>query len=242
MMAASAALAAAVAWTALFNGRDLTGWDTWLGIPDKSVSGLELPRDAEGRYTSALGLNVDPKRVFSVVEVDGAPAIRISGEMFGALTGKDEYDDFHLRLEFKWGEKKWPPRENAVRDSGILYYAVGEHGASPNQGLDALGGMSRARASRPRREAPCPHEGPPADPDGGSRGLLPQHRRPAPLGIPGGLPALVTPASGAGFNPRERGGGAPLDPQLDLRVVRRPQDLDADVGEDLGVREAGGRA
>jgi len=36
-------------------------------------------------------------------------------------------------MEFKWGEKKWPPRENVVRDSGILYYAVGEHGASPNK-------------------------------------------------------------------------------------------------------------
>ena len=133
MLAASAAFVLASAWAALFNGRDLTGWQTWLGIPDKSVTGLDLPRDADGRYTSALGLNVDPKRVFTVVEVDGAPAIRISGEMFGALIGKDEYGDFHLRLEFKWGEKKWPPRENVVRDSGILYYGVGEHGASPNK-------------------------------------------------------------------------------------------------------------
>ena len=76
---------------------------------------------------------MDPKQVFTVVEVDGKPAIRISGEMFGALTGQQEYSDFHLRLEFKWGEKKWPPRENVVRDSGILYYAVGPHGASPNK-------------------------------------------------------------------------------------------------------------
>jgi Domain of Unknown Function (DUF1080) len=99
-------------WSALFNGRDLTGWETWL---------------------APHGLNVDPTQVFTVVEVDGKPAIRISGELFGALTGRQEYGDFHLRLEFKWGEKKWPPRENVVRDSGILYYAVGPHGASPNQ-------------------------------------------------------------------------------------------------------------
>ena len=83
--------------------------------------------------TAALGLNVDPKHVFTVVELDGKPAIRISGQGFGALTGKQEYGDFHLRMEFRWGEKKWPPRENVVRDSGILYYAVGEHGASPNK-------------------------------------------------------------------------------------------------------------
>jgi hypothetical protein len=68
-----------------------------------------------------------------VVTVDGAPAIRISGEMFGALTSREEYGDFHLRLEFKWGEKKWPPKEGAARDSGILYYAVGEPGAADNK-------------------------------------------------------------------------------------------------------------
>jgi hypothetical protein len=75
-------------WAPLFNGRDLTGWETWLGIPDKSVAGLDLPRDQDGRYAEVLGLNRDPKQVFSVVEVDGKPAIRISGEIFGALTGK----------------------------------------------------------------------------------------------------------------------------------------------------------
>jgi hypothetical protein len=108
-------------WTRLFNGRDLSGWDTWLGVPHGSTDKV------------AVGLNVDPKRVFSVVEVDGAPAIRISGETFGALTSREEYGDFHLRVAFKWGEKKWPPRENARRDSGILYYAVGPQGVTNNK-------------------------------------------------------------------------------------------------------------
>jgi hypothetical protein len=122
-----------VEWTSLFNGRDLAGWDTWLGIPHASVTGLDLPKDEAGKYTAAQGLNSDPKEVFTVVTVDGAPAIRISGEMFGALTSLEEYGDFHLRLEFKWGEKRWPPRETVVRDSGILYYAVGEPGAADNK-------------------------------------------------------------------------------------------------------------
>jgi hypothetical protein len=108
-------------WSRLFNGRDLSGWDTWLGIPYGSAD------------RAALGLNADPRAVFSVVQVDGAPAIRISGETFGALTGREEYGDFHLRVAFKWGEKKWPPRENARRDSGILYYAVGPLGATNNK-------------------------------------------------------------------------------------------------------------
>jgi len=64
------------------------------------------------------------------VDVDGKPAIRISGEIFGALTSKDEFENYHLKLEFKWGEKKWPPREKDVRDSGLLYHCVGPHGAA----------------------------------------------------------------------------------------------------------------
>jgi len=104
-----------VAWNPLFSGKDLSGWDTYIGPPAQGAP----PR----------GLNHDPDRVFSVVEVDGAPAIRVSGQTIGGISTKDEFEDFHLRLEFKWGETTWPPRKSAPRDSGILYYCVGPHGA-----------------------------------------------------------------------------------------------------------------
>src|SRR5262249_10633611 len=103
-------------WQALFNGKDLNGWDTWLGVP---VGEKEQ-----------VGRNKDPRKVYTVVEVDGKPAIRISGEIFGALTSKQAHGDYHLKLEFKWGKKRWPPRETAVRDSGLLYHCVGPHGAA----------------------------------------------------------------------------------------------------------------
>jgi Domain of Unknown Function (DUF1080) len=112
-------------WTALFNGRDLTGWDTWLG---KLLPGQRGNSPAE--FAEPVGLNKDPRGVFSVVDVDGAPAVRISGEAYGGLITRDEYENYHLRFEFKWGEKKWPPREQAVRDSGCCYHSVGPHDAS----------------------------------------------------------------------------------------------------------------
>ena len=112
-------------WTALFNGRDLTGWDTWLG---RLLPGQRGNSPAE--FAEPVGLNKDPRGVFSVVDVDGAPAVRISGETYGGLITRDEYENYHLRFEFKWGEKKWPPREQAVRDSGCCYHSVGPHDAS----------------------------------------------------------------------------------------------------------------
>src|ERR1043165_6438557 len=48
----------------LFNGKDLEGWDTGLGKPYKG--------------DKAIGLNQDPDKVFTVVELDGKPAIRVS--------------------------------------------------------------------------------------------------------------------------------------------------------------------
>jgi hypothetical protein len=42
---------------------------------------------------------------------------------------KESYDNFHLKLEYKWGDKKYAPRENLPRDAGILYYVDGK--ASP---------------------------------------------------------------------------------------------------------------
>jgi hypothetical protein len=117
-------------WTPLFNGRNLTTWDTFLGKPHKLIDVPGQPRNEQGEYAAPIGVNTDPTSVFSVVQIDGAAAIRISGEIYGALTTKEEYENYHLRFEFKWGEKKWPPREQALRDTGCCYHCVGPHGAS----------------------------------------------------------------------------------------------------------------
>lgn len=117
-------------WTPLFNGSDLTGWDTWLGKPHKLTDVPGLARNDQGEYAQPIGLNKDPRGVFSIVQVDGAPAIRISGETYGGLITREEYANYHLRFEFKWGTKRWPPREQAVRDSGCCYHSIGPNDAS----------------------------------------------------------------------------------------------------------------
>ncbi len=105
----------------LFNGKDLKGWDVYIGPIYDSAK-----KDFGGE---PIGLNKDPNNVFSVVKQDEQPAIRISGENFGGLSTQQEFSNYHLRLEFKWGQLKWDPKRNAKRDSVILYHAVGPHAA-----------------------------------------------------------------------------------------------------------------
>jgi hypothetical protein len=88
---------------ALFNGKNLDGWYTWL---------------VDSKYQ-------DPKHVFTVR--DGA--IRISGEEWGGLTTKNYYRDYHLIVEWKWGGPNLGKREGKARDSGILVHGVGDDGA-----------------------------------------------------------------------------------------------------------------
>jgi Domain of Unknown Function (DUF1080) len=120
----AAAQAPGSGWTPLWNGRSLDGWTTWIATPDKSVTVADVKRDATGKYLEPIGAERDPLRVFTVVEMDGRPAIRISGEVFGELRTKASFQNYHLRLQFKWGGKQWPPRDapGTPRDSGLLYH------------------------------------------------------------------------------------------------------------------------
>jgi hypothetical protein len=112
-------------WKSLFNGRDLSGWDSHLNKPLSSINIPGIQKDSTGEYTKRLGLNNDPLKVFTVVKEDGAPAIRVSGQIFGYIVSNESFSNFHLRLQFKWGQKKWAPRLNEKRDAGVLYYSVG---------------------------------------------------------------------------------------------------------------------
>lgn len=84
----------------LFNGKDLSGLTTWI----KGVG-----RD-------------DPDDVYSVVDGE----LRISGEGMGYVATVDSYQDYHLSLEYRWGDKT--DGSGYVRNSGVLLNAVGPDG------------------------------------------------------------------------------------------------------------------
>jgi hypothetical protein len=91
----------------LFDGKSLAGFDTWLVDHHES----------------------DPERVFTVVDaIDGAPAIRVSGKVWGGLLTKQPYCEYRLIVEFRWGNVTWGARAARARDSGVLLHAQGRMG------------------------------------------------------------------------------------------------------------------
>ena len=61
-------------------------------------------------------------------QIDGAPAIRISGQVWGGLLTKEAYRDYRLVAEFRWGGATWGDRKTRARDSGVLLHAQGRLG------------------------------------------------------------------------------------------------------------------
>ena len=84
-------------YTNLFNGKNLDGWDIFL-------TGKSMNNDSEQNF---------------VVQQDGS--VYVKGKELGYIRTKKGLTNYHFVVEFKWGEKKWPPRENAKRDAGICY-------------------------------------------------------------------------------------------------------------------------
>jgi hypothetical protein len=91
---------------ALFNGKDLTNFYTWL-VDYKTQ---------------------DPARVFTVDIIDGEPAIRVSGRYYGAFITREEFSNYRLVAEYSWGKATWGGRKNATKDSGILLHCQGPDG------------------------------------------------------------------------------------------------------------------
>jgi hypothetical protein len=93
-------------WMPLFDGKSLDGWYVCL---------------------NKHKLNEDPDKVFQVE--DGVIHIykdqpQGSAVAIGYIGTKSEYANYHLRLQYKWGEKRFRPRTELRRDTGLLYHVT----------------------------------------------------------------------------------------------------------------------
>lgn len=89
-----------------FDGKDLKGFDTFL---------------------TSQGLNSDPNHVFTIEN----GVVHVSGMEMGYFITKQEYSNYYLRAEFKWGEGTYGSRQGKARDSGILYNVQGSNKVWP---------------------------------------------------------------------------------------------------------------
>jgi len=67
----------------------------------------------------------DPRGVFAM-QPDGT--LRISGDGFGGLITHNEYADYYLYMEYRWGTATFRNRVKAARDGGILLHCQGPDG------------------------------------------------------------------------------------------------------------------
>jgi len=81
----------------LFSGKDTKGWYT---------------------YLDSIGKNNDPEKNFKVEN----NLLHIEGKNFGYMSTEKSFSNYYLKVVFKWGEAKYPPRDKDKRDSGILYH------------------------------------------------------------------------------------------------------------------------
>jgi len=88
---------------------------------------LELFRKGESELfvNPKADIAADPKSVFKFGP-DGN--FVVSGEGYGAITTLGAYRDYHLVIEFMWGEKTWGNRVDRARDSGLLVHGWGPDG------------------------------------------------------------------------------------------------------------------
>jgi hypothetical protein len=103
---------------------DFSRWQSWLGRPHGAAE--------------PIGAGKDPRGVFKIAHEGGHSVLRVSGEVFGVLGSPDDLENYHFRVDFKWGTRRWPPREEAVRNAGLLYHATGPHGLVQGTWMEAL--------------------------------------------------------------------------------------------------------
>jgi hypothetical protein len=124
---ASGSPSAADAWTPLLD-RNLSQWDMYLSYRHKRGYAGKPPVDEKGEAIPPIGYNKNVADVFTVADENGEPVLRVSGEIYGCVFTKQEFENYDLKLKVRWGTTKWEPRTELLRDTGLLYHSVGEAG------------------------------------------------------------------------------------------------------------------
>jgi hypothetical protein len=83
-------------FTKIFNGKNLNGWHSFL---------------------KDIGTNLDPDNNFMIED----SVLHVLGKDLGYVITNKGYQDYHFKVDFKWGERRWGSRQKEKRDAGVCY-------------------------------------------------------------------------------------------------------------------------
>ncbi|MCG6156625.1 3-keto-disaccharide hydrolase [Rubinisphaera margarita] len=95
-------------------------------VPEKTIT-LVPSKDLKTHWYTWLtdDRHEDPRGVFTL-KPDGI--LRISGDGFGGLITREEYANYYLVMEYRWGTATWRTRKDRARDGGLLLHCQGPDG------------------------------------------------------------------------------------------------------------------
>ncbi len=102
------------------------GQDSAAIAPEKVVNLIADPEFKDFTYHLNKKKSLTDKREEIWKVEDGQ--LHVIGKGFGYIRTNKKYKDYHLVMEYKWGEHTWKPREDRARDCGLLVHGHGADG------------------------------------------------------------------------------------------------------------------
>jgi hypothetical protein len=113
-------------WTDLLDV-NLSQWRIYQSFENMGSNGRPV-LNADGTSPEPVGYDKNKENVFSVIKEKDELILHINGKIYGCVFTKQDYRNYHLKLQYKFGTAKYPPRLDKAMDSGILYHSQGELG------------------------------------------------------------------------------------------------------------------
>ena len=95
--------------------------------PDEKIELLADPSFKNWVFHLSKKSSLSTNREEVAVIRDGI--LQVTGKGFGYFRTREAYRDYHLVLEYKWGEKTWSKRVDRARDCGLLLHSHGPDGS-----------------------------------------------------------------------------------------------------------------
>ncbi|MCB1061465.1 MAG: DUF1080 domain-containing protein [Verrucomicrobiae bacterium] len=101
---------------------------------------IDLLADSEFKnftthFNAKKSISTERAEVWSINE---SGQLHVSGKAWGYLRTKQAYRDYHLVLEYQWGEHTLAPRADSARDCGVLVHGYGKDGAYADTWMNSI--------------------------------------------------------------------------------------------------------